>query len=132
VNWISRGGSSATATGFFPNTSLSVIPPLLHTVLSSDGGLLDRSETTISWDFLTSCWYNQTVQVHRTVTLPDQLLTQYNSGVHSAVFCTQHSLDSKVGKVKRQQNYGYSRAPVVYPAKCVFNEHVGTYGTQRE
>jgi hypothetical protein len=59
------------------------------------------------------------------MTLPDHLLTQYHNGVQNAVFFTQHSLDNKVDKVKRQQNYGYSRAPVVYPVKCVFNEHVG-------
>ena len=64
--------------------------------------------------------------------LPDHLLTQYHSGVQSPVFFTQHSLDNKVGRVNRQQNYGYSRAPVVYPVKCVLNKYVGTYRTQRE
>jgi len=64
--------------------------------------------------------------------LPDQFLTQYHSGVQSAVFFTQHSLGSKVHKVKREQDNGYSRAPVVYAAKCVFNKHVGTYRTQRK
>jgi len=49
VNWISRGGFGATATVFYRNTSLSVTPPLFHTVLSSDG-IIARSETTISWE----------------------------------------------------------------------------------
>jgi len=46
--------------------------------------------------------------------LPDKLLTQYHSGVQSAVFFTQHGLGGKVHNVKTQKDYGYSRAPVVY------------------